>query len=92
MEGISEPKKIISLSWDDPWRKYEEKFKKNPKGEDALLVSDLPRSERKRRNRKTRCAKKSESGGIQWKSSRQCPSKDAEAFCLKSRDRKTIAV
>mgnify|MGYP001315642138 CR=1 FL=1 len=58
MEGISEPKKIISLSWDDPWRKYEEKSKKNPKGEDALLVSDLPRSERKRRKRKTRYSKK----------------------------------
>ncbi len=58
MEGISEPKKIISLSWDDPWRKYEEKFKKNPKGEDALLVSDLPRTERKRRKRKTRYSKK----------------------------------
>ena len=58
MEGISEPKKIISLSWDDPWRKYEEKFKKNPKGEDALLVSDLSRSERKRRKRKTRYSKK----------------------------------
>ena len=37
MEGISEPKKIISLSWDDTWRKYEEKFKKNPKGEDFYL-------------------------------------------------------
>ena len=58
MEGISEPKKIISLSWDDPWKKYEEKIKKNPKGEDALLVSDLPRSERKRRKRKTRYSKK----------------------------------
>ena len=58
MEGISEPKKIISLSWDDPWMKYEEKIKKNPKGEDALLVSDLPRSERKRRKRKTRYSKK----------------------------------
>ena len=58
MEGISEPKKIISLSWDDPWRKYEEKIKKNPKGEDALLVSDLPPSERKRRKRKTRYSKK----------------------------------
>ena len=58
MEGISEPKKIISLSWDDPWRKYEEKFKKNPKGEDALLVSDLSLSERKRRKRKTRYSKK----------------------------------
>ena len=58
MEGISEPKKIISLSWDDPWRKYEEKIKKNPKGEDAILVSDLPRTERKRRKRKTRYSKK----------------------------------
>ena len=58
MEGISEPKKIISLSWDDPWKKNEEKFNKNPKGEDALLVSDLPRSERKRRKRKTRYSKK----------------------------------
>ena len=58
MEGISEPKKIFSLSWDDPWKKYEEKFKKNPKGEHALLVSDLPRTERKRRKRKTRYSKK----------------------------------
>ena len=58
MDGISEPKKIISLSWDDPWRKYEEKFNKNPKGEDAKLVSDLPRTERKRRKRKTRYSKK----------------------------------
>ena len=58
MEGISEPKKIISLSWDDPWRKYEEKIKKNPKGEDAVLVTDLPRAERKRRKRKTRYSKK----------------------------------
>ena len=72
MEGISEPKKIISLSWDDPWRKYEEKIKKNPKGEDAILVSDLPRTERKRRKRKTRYSKNSGSGGIQWKSSRHC--------------------
>ena len=54
MEGISEPKKIISLSWDGPWRKYEEKFNKTPKGEDAIRVSDLPRTERKRRKRKTR--------------------------------------
>ena len=58
MEGIIEPKKIISLNWDDPWKKYEEKFKKNPKGEDALLVGDLPRTERKRRKRKTRYSKK----------------------------------
>ena len=58
MEGISEPKKIISLSWDDPWRKYEKKFNKNLKGEDALLISDLPRSERKRSKRKTRYSKK----------------------------------
>ena len=58
MEEISQPKKIISLSWDDPWKKYEEKFNKNPKGEDALLVSDLARTERKRRKRKTRYSKK----------------------------------
>ena len=58
MEEISQPKKMISLSWDDPWKKYEEKFNKNPKGEDALLVSDLARTERKRRKRKTRYSKK----------------------------------
>ena len=46
MEEISQPKKVISLSWDDPWKKYEERCQKNPKGENAMLYSDIPRMEK----------------------------------------------
>ena len=31
MEEGLEPKRTISLSWDDPWKKYEERRKKNTK-------------------------------------------------------------
>ena len=65
MEEISQPKKIISLSWDDPWKKYEEQCQKNPKGENALLYSDISRTERRRRRKKTKYSKKFR----QWRNS-----------------------
>ena len=30
MENGIEPKRTISLTWDDPWKKYEERWKKSP--------------------------------------------------------------
>ena len=46
MENGVEPKRTISLSWDDPWKKYEERLKINPRGEGkALLYSDISRTE-----------------------------------------------
>ena len=65
MAGFSEPKKVISLSWDDPWKKYEERCQKNPKGENALLCSDIPRMERRRCRKKTKYSKKLR----QWRNS-----------------------
>ena len=65
MEGISEPKMVISLSWDDPWKNYEERCQKNPKGENALLYSDIPCTERSRRRKKTKYSKKFR----QWRNS-----------------------
>lgn len=53
MENGVEPKRTISLNWDDPWKKYEEKWKKNPSGEGkALLYSDISRTEGTKRRRK----------------------------------------
>ena len=50
MENGNEPKRTISLNWDDPWKKYEEKWRKNPSGEGKpLLYSDISRAERTRR-------------------------------------------
>ena len=50
MENGNEPKRTISLNWDDPWEKYEEKWRKNPSGEGKpLLYSDISRTERNRR-------------------------------------------
>ena len=52
MENGTEPKRTISLTWDDPWKKYEEKLRKNPRGEGKpLLYSDIPRTERTRRKK-----------------------------------------
>ena len=49
MEEMLEPKRTISLSWDDPWNKYEERWKKNPRGEGRpLLYSDISRAEKPR--------------------------------------------
>ena len=47
-----ETKCTISLTWDDPWKKYEEKWRKNPRGEGKpLLYSDISRTERNRRKK-----------------------------------------
>ena len=52
MESGTEPKRTISLTWDDPWKKYEERWRKNPRGEGkALLYSDISRTERPRRKK-----------------------------------------
>ena len=52
MESGTEPKRTISLTWDDPWKKYEEKWRKNPRGEGKpLLYSDISRTERTRRKK-----------------------------------------
>ena len=52
MDESIEPKKTISLQWDDPWLKYEQRWKKNPRGENGLLYSDIPRTEKPRRRSK----------------------------------------
>ena len=52
MENGIEPKRPISLTWDDPWKKYEERWKKHPRGEGKpLLYSDISRTERPRRSK-----------------------------------------
>ena len=52
MKNGTEPKRTISLTWDDPWKKYEEKLRKNPRGEGKpLLYSDISRTERTRRKK-----------------------------------------
>ena len=52
MKNGTEPKRTISLTWDDPWEKYEEKWRKNPRGEGKpLLYSDISRTERTRRKK-----------------------------------------
>ena len=46
MENGIEPKRTISLNWDDPWKKYEEKWRKNPRGEGKpILYTDVSRTE-----------------------------------------------
>ena len=53
MENVTEPKRTISLTWDDPWKKYEEKWRKNPHGEGKpLLYSDISKTERPRRQKR----------------------------------------
>ena len=52
MENGKEPKRTISLTWDEPWKKYEERWRKNPRGEGKpLLYSDITRTERPRRKK-----------------------------------------
>ena len=42
MENGIEPKRTISLNWDNPWKKYEEKWIKNPRAEGKpLLYTDF---------------------------------------------------
>ena len=52
MENGIEPKRNISLTWDDPWKKYEESWKKKPRGEGRpLLYSDITRIESHRKKK-----------------------------------------
>ena len=52
MENGKEPKRTMSLNWDDPLEKYEEKWRKNPRGEGKpLLYNDISRTERTRRKK-----------------------------------------
>ncbi|MDP7335050.1 MAG: hypothetical protein QF832_18525, partial [SAR324 cluster bacterium] len=69
MENGTEPKRTISLTWDDPWKKYEERWRKNPRGEGKpLLYSDISRTERPRRKKsKFRKQSLSSNGVNRWK-------------------------
>ena len=60
MENGIEPKRTISLNWDDPWKKYEEKWRNNPRGEGKpLLYTDISRTERpKRKKSKSKVGKR----------------------------------
>ena len=52
MENGIEPKRTISLTWDDPWKKYEERWKIKPHGEGKpLLYTDISGSERPKRKK-----------------------------------------
>ena len=52
MENEIEPKRTISLTWDDPCKKYEERWKKKLRGEvRPLLYSDISRTERPKRKK-----------------------------------------
>ncbi len=52
MEYGIEPKRTISLTWNDPLKKYEERWKIKPRGEGRpLLYSDISRTERPRRKK-----------------------------------------
>ena len=42
----------ILLNWDDPWKKYEEKWRKNLRGEGKpILYTDISRTERPKRKK-----------------------------------------
>ena len=52
MENGIESKITISLTWDDPWKKYEERWRKNLRGEGKpLLYTDISRTERPKRKK-----------------------------------------
>ena len=52
MENGIEPRRNILLNWDDPWKKYEEKLRKNPRGEGKpVLYTDITRTERPKRKK-----------------------------------------
>ena len=52
MENGIEPKRTISLNWDNPWKNYEEKWIKNPRAEGKpLLYTDISRTERPKRKK-----------------------------------------
>ena len=69
MENGIEPKRTISLNWDDPWKKYEEKWRKNPRGEGKpLLYTDISRTERpKEKNLSSKNQSLSRNGKNQWR-------------------------
>ena len=69
MENGIEPKRTISLNWDDPWKKYEEKWRKNPRGEDKpLLCIDISRTKRPwRKNLSFKNQNLSSNGVNQWR-------------------------
>ena len=39
MENGIEPKRTISLNWDDPWKKYEVRWKKHPQVRWKILLN-----------------------------------------------------
>ena len=52
MENGIEPRRNILLNWDDPWKKYEEKLRKNPRDEGKpILYTDISRTERPKRKK-----------------------------------------
>ena len=52
MKNVIEPQRTISLTWDDPRKKYEKKWKKKSCGEvRPLFYSDISRTERTRRKK-----------------------------------------
>ena len=52
MENGIELKRTINLTWDDHWKKYEERCNIKPRGEvRPLLYSDISRTERPRRKK-----------------------------------------
>ena len=69
MENGIEPKRTISLNWDDPWKKYEEKWRKNPRGEGKpILYTDISRTERpNRKNLSSKNQSLSKNGVNQWR-------------------------
>ena len=69
MENGIEPKRTISLNWDDPWKKYEEKWRKNPRGEGKpILYTDISRTERpKEKNLSSKNQSLSKNGVNQWR-------------------------
>ena len=69
MENGTEPKRTISLTWDDPWKKYEEKWRKNPRAEGKpILYTDISRTERpKRKNLSSKNQSLSRNGVNQWR-------------------------
>ena len=69
MENGIEPRRNILLNWDDPWKKYEEKLRKNPRGEGKpILYTDISRTERpKRKNLSSKNQSLSRNGVNQWR-------------------------
>ena len=69
MKNGTEPKRTISLTWDDPWKKYEERWRKNQRGEGKpLLFSDISRTKRTRRKKQNSKNQSLSNNGVnQWR-------------------------